>query len=92
LTKEEEKKTSKKFLEYINKNRDGDCAEEVFKKAKTPWQKQVAIELFVNERDHKLMEEKLKRNERILWAVFGIVALTALSNFVSTYILPLLGV
>jgi len=94
LTTKNEKskeKVNKKFLEYIQNNRNGDCAEDVFKKARTPWQKQVAVELFVNERDHKLMEKDMKHVKRMVWAIFTVVIITAMANFVTTYILPLIS-
>ena len=94
MTKKYEKskgKINKEFLEYMLNNRNGDCAEDVFKKAETPWQKQVAVELFVNERDHKLMEKDMKHVKRMVWAIFTVVIITAMANFVSTYILPFIS-
>lgn len=92
LTKKQgkERKVSKEFLEYITNTR-GDCAEDVFKKARTPWQKQVAVELFVNESDHEVMNKDISHIKKLVLGIFTIVALTALANFVSTYLLPLLG-
>ena len=94
MTKKDEKskeKVSKEFLEYMLNSRNGDCAEDVFKKAETPCQKQVAVELFVNERDHKLMEKDMKHVKRMVWAIFTVVIITAMANFVSTYILPFIS-
>lgn len=85
-------KTSKEFFEYILNNRNSDCAEDVFKMAGTPWEKQVAVELFVNEQDHKLMEKDIGHIKKMVWAIFAVVAITAVANFVSTYVFPFIGV
>jgi len=88
---EKEEETSKEFLKYIMESKNGDCAGDVFKRAKTPWQKQVAVELFVAERDRALIKKDMTHVKRLVWAIFLVVGITAVANFTSSYILPLLG-
>lgn len=91
-TKNEKKKPiNKEFLQYISNN-PTDCSEDVFKRAKTPWQKQVAVELFINEKDHEVMQKDMSHVKKMVWAIFAVVAITAIANFASNYIFPLLGV
>lgn len=73
-------------------NRNGDCAEDVFKRARTPWQKQVAVELFVAEKDRALIKKDMSHVKKLVWAIFAVVVLSAVASFTSTYMLPLLGV
>lgn len=89
--KENEKAISDEFLKYISEH-PTDCAEDVFKKAKTPWQRQVAIELFLNEKDHAIMKKDVSHVKKLVWAIFLVVAVTAVANFASSYIFPFLGV
>jgi len=92
IKKDEKEEETSKFLKYIMENRNGDCAEDVFKRAKTPWQKQVAVELFVAEKDRALIKKDMSHVKKLVWAIFAVVILTAVANFASTYIIPLLGV
>lgn len=89
--KENEKAISTEFLKYISEH-PTDCAEDVFKKAETLWEKQVAIELFINEKDHAVMKKDTSHIKKMVWAIFAVVAVTAVANFVSSYLIPLLGV
>ena len=89
--KENEKAISVEFLKYISEH-PTDCAEDVFKKAETPWEREVAIELFVNEKDRAVMKKDISHVKKMVWAIFTVVAVTAVANLVSSYLLPLLGV
>jgi len=91
LIKKDEKEEISKFLKYVMESKNGDCAEDVFKRAETPWQKQVAVELFVAEKDRALIKKDMSHVKRLVWAIFAVVILSAVANFASTYIFPLLG-
>jgi len=62
------------FMKFVEKNKD--CPEKIFQMAKTPWQKQVAVEFFNNEKFHVICENKISNLEKIS---FGILSVSVLS-------------
>lgn len=73
--------TDKIFLNYINENKD--CPEKIFNMAKTPWQKQVAVEFFNNEKFHTASETRLANLEKITFSILGVSVLSVVLYLVN---------
>jgi len=78
LTKIEE------WMEFIKKN--GDCPEKIYEAAKTPWQKQVALEFLANQQDRIIIKEKLSFHDKLLWAIFTVVILAAMAQYIAPFL------
>jgi len=63
------KEISPEFLEAIKKW--GDCPEDIFKLAKTDFEKAVAVEFFKNEKEHSLIIERMDNVNKLVWAILG---------------------
>jgi len=62
---------------FIEEHRD--CPEEIYKSAKTLWQKQVAVEFFSNDTQHKLMEQKLSHHDKLLYAILSVTTIAGVA-------------
>lgn len=91
IKKDENEKNKEEFLKYVSEHQNGDCAADVFKNAKTPFERQLAIELFKNEKEHALIKKDMTHVKRLVWAIFAVVVISAVASFTSTYMFPLLG-
>lgn len=74
---------SKEFMEAIVKY--GDCPEEIFKMAKSPFERAIAVEFFKNEKEHAVIKSHLKLLEVMITAVFAIGAIGLLINVIPKF-------
>jgi len=79
-------KNTKDWKQFIADNHD--CPEAIYQQAQTEWEKQVALEFLSNQEDRKLMRQDLESTKKIVWATFVVVAIAAVGQLISTYILP----
>jgi len=87
--KEVNEEIRKEFLEFVEEHRNS--PEKIYANAETPWEKLVAVEFFLSQKDREIMKERQKHQDRILWAVFTVVVIASVAQCVSTYILPFFG-
>lgn len=78
------------FRKFVEEHRNS--PEKIYANANTPWEKLVAVEFFLSQEDRKLMKERQKHQDRILWAVFMVVVIATFAQCISTYLLPIFGV
>lgn len=71
---------SKEFMEAIVKY--SDCPEEIFKMAKSQFERAIAVEFFKNEKEHAVIKSHLKLLEAMIVAVFGIGVIGVLINVI----------
>jgi len=71
---------NKKFLKFLEENRNS--PDKVFSMARTKWQKMVAVEFFMNRKEHELMKQKLEIIERLVFAVLGVTTISVLGFIV----------
>jgi len=78
----------KEFLERFTKAiKNGDCPETLVKMAKTPWQKQVAVEFVLLDKKLAEQEHDIGTLKKICWGIFMAVAIAAVVQVISV-ILP----
>lgn len=79
------------WLEFIEKNED--CPENIFKSAKTPWEKLVAVEFFKYDKRCQIIEEKISNHEKLLYAILGVTSVATIGivvKFVIDYCLKVI--
>ena len=63
---------SSEFQKYLKENVD--CPDKIFKMAKTPWQKAVAVEFFKNQEDRNLIKKGQDHIEYLIKLILGVTA------------------
>lgn len=74
-------KEHEKFLKFLEENRNS--PDKVFQLARGKWQKMVAVEFFLNRKEHALLKQKLESHDKLLYAILSVTSIAVISFVVS---------